>query len=195
MANMELIQKLRNETGAGIMDIKQALVEANDDEKMALELLRKRGQKIAAKKQAERVAKSGLVEAYIHAGGRVGSMILLACETDFVAKNEEFRNLAKEIAMQVAAMKPEYVNREDVPSDVVEKEKEIYKEQLKAEGKPEAMWDKISEGKLEKYYEQVCLLDQVYIKDDSKKVKDLVNEMTAKLGEKLEVKQMVVFGI
>lgn len=192
---MELIQKLRNETGAGIMDIKQALVEANDDEKMALELLRKRGQKIAAKKQAERVAKSGLVEAYIHAGGRVGSMILLACETDFVAKNEEFRNLAKEIAMQVAAMKPEYVNREDVPSDVVEKEKEIYKEQLKAEGKPEAMWDKISEGKLEKYYEQVCLLDQVYIKDDSKKVKDLVNEMTAKLGEKLEVKQMVVFGI
>ncbi|NMB48420.1 elongation factor Ts [Candidatus Kuenenbacteria bacterium] len=195
MANMELVQKLRNETGAGIMDIKQALVEANDDEKMALELLRKRGQKIAAKKQAERVAKSGLVEAYIHAGGRIGSMILLACETDFVAKNEEFRNLAKEIAMQVAAMKPEYVNREDVPSDVVEKEKEIYKEQLKAEGKPEAMWDNISEGKLEKYYEQVCLLDQVYIKDDSKKVKDLVNEMTAKLGEKLEVKQMVVFGI
>ena len=192
---MELVQKLRNETGAGIMDIKQALVEANDDEKMALELLRKRGQKIAAKKQAERVAKSGLVEAYIHAGGRIGSMILLACETDFVAKNEEFRNLAKEIAMQVAAMKPEYVNREDVPSDVVEKEKEIYKEQLKAEGKPEAMWDNISEGKLEKYYEQVCLLDQVYIKDDSKKVKDLVNEMTAKLGEKLEVKQMVVFGI
>lgn len=177
------------------MDIKQALVEANDDEKMALELLRKRGQKIAAKKQAERVAKSGLVEAYIHAGGRIGSMILLACETDFVAKNEEFRNLAKEIAMQVAAMKPEYVDREAVPSDMVDKEKEIYKEQLKAEGKPEAMWDKISEGKLEKYYEQICLLDQVYIKDDSKKVKDLINEATAKMGEKIEVKQMVVFGI
>lgn len=177
------------------MDIKQALVEAKDDEKLALELLRKRGQKIAAKKQAERVAKSGIVEAYIHAGGRVGSMVLLACETDFVAKNEAFKNLAREIAMQVAAMKPEYVSREDVPMDMVEKEKEIYKEQLKQEGKPEAMWDKIAEGKLEKFYEQVCLLDQVYIKDDSKKIKDLINEATAKIGEKIEVKQMVVFGV
>ncbi|HOZ36686.1 MAG TPA: translation elongation factor Ts [bacterium] len=195
MANMELIQKMRNETGAGIMDIKQALVEAKDDEKLALELLRKRGQKIAAKKQAERVAKSGLVEAYIHAGGRIGSMILLACETDFVAKNEEFQTLAKDIAMQVAAMKPEYIDRGNVPSDLIEKEKEIYKEQLKAEGKPEAMWNKIADGKLEKYYEQICLLDQPYIKDDSKKIKDLINEATAKLGEKLEVKQMVVFGI
>jgi len=192
---MELIQKMRNETGAGIMDIKQALVEAKDDEKLALELLRKRGQKIAAKKQAERVAKSGLVEAYIHAGGRIGSMILLACETDFVAKNEEFQTLAKDIAMQVAAMKPEYIDRGNVPSDLIEKEKEIYKEQLKAEGKPEAMWNKIADGKLEKYYEQICLLDQPYIKDDSKKIKDLINEATAKLGEKLEVKQMVVFGI
>ncbi|NMC51821.1 elongation factor Ts [Candidatus Kuenenbacteria bacterium] len=195
MANLDLIQKMRNETGAGIMDIKQALVEAKDDEKLALELLRKRGQKIAAKKQAERVAKSGIVEAYIHAGGRVGSMVLLACETDFVAKNEAFKNLAREIAMQVAAMKPEYVSREDVPMDMVEKEKEIYKEQLKQEGKPEAMWDKIAEGKLEKFYEQVCLLDQVYIKDDSKKIKDLINEATAKIGEKIEVKQMVVFGV
>lgn len=177
------------------MDIKQALVEAKDDEKLALELLRKRGQKIAAKKQAERVAKSGIVEAYIHAGGRVGSMVLLACETDFVAKNEAFKNLAREIAMQVAAMKPEYVSREDVPMDMVEKEKEIYKEQLKQEGKPEAMWDKIAEGKLEKFYEQACLLDQVYIKDDSKKIKDLINEATAKIGEKIEVKQMVVFGV
>lgn len=195
MANLDLIQKMRNETGAGIMDIKQALVEAKDDEKLALELLRKRGQKIAAKKQAERVAKSGIVEAYIHAGGRVGSMVLLACETDFVAKNEAFKNLAREIAMQVAAMKPEYVSREDVPMDMVEKEKEIYKEQLKQEGKPEAMWDKIAEGKLEKFYEQACLLDQVYIKDDSKKIKDLINEATAKIGEKIEVKQMVVFGV
>ena len=192
---MELIQKMRVETGAGIMDIKQALVEAKDDEKLALELLRKRGQKIAAKKQAERVAKNGVVEAYIHAGGQVGAMIVLASETDFVAKNSEFKALAKEIAMQVAAMKPEYISREDVPMDLVEKEKEIYKENLKTEGKPEAMWDKIAEGKLEKYYEQICLLDQPYIKDDSKKIKDLINEATAKLGEKLEVKHMVVFGI
>ena len=195
MASLELIQKMRSETGAGIMDIKQALVEAKDDEKLALELLRKRGQKIAAKKQAERTAKNGLVESYIHAGGQVGAMLVLACETDFVSKNEEFKALAKDIAMQIAAMKPEYIAREDVPMDVVAKEKEIYKEQLKGEGKPEAMWEKIAEGKLEKFYEQVCLLDQIYIKDDKKKIKDLVNEVTAKLGEKLEVKQMIVFGV
>ncbi|KKS42526.1 elongation factor Ts [Candidatus Kuenenbacteria bacterium RIFCSPLOWO2_12_FULL_42_13] len=195
MANLELVQKMRTQTGAGIMDIKQALEEANGDENQALEILRKKGRKIAAKKQAERTAKDGIVEAYIHAGGKIGSMVLLACETDFVAKNTEFKALAKEIAMQVAAMKPEYVVRDDVPVDVVEKEKEICREQLKQEGKPEAMWEKIAEGKLDKFFEVVCLLDQPYIKDDKKKVKDLIDEATAKLGEKIEVKQMIVFGI
>jgi len=195
MSKVELIQKLRNQTGAGMMDVKKALDEANNDEAKALELLRKKGQKIAAKKQAEREAKDGLVEAYIHAGGKVGSMIVLACETDFVAKNEEFKTLAHEIAMQVAALAPEYIKAEDVPEDVKEKEKEIYKAQLKEEGKPEAMWDKIAEGKLNKFYQQVCLLDQPYIKDDKKTIKQLIDEATAKLGEKIEIKKMIVFNL
>lgn len=195
MSNIELIQKLREFTGAGMMDVKQALDEAGGDETKAIEILRKKGQKIAAKKQAERSANDGIVEAYIHAGGKVGSMIVLGCETDFVAKNEEFKLLAHEIAMQVAAMRPEYIFAEDIPVDVVEKEKQIYREQLKKEGKPEAMLNKISEGKLNKFYEQVCLVNQPYIKDDKKKIKDLIDEATAKLGEKIEVKKMVVFEL
>ena len=155
----------------------------------------KKGQKIAAKKQAERSAKDGLVEAYIHAGGKVGSMIVLACETDFVAKNKEFKNLAHEVAMQVAAMQPQYISPEDIPADVLDKEKEIYKEQLAKEGKPADMVDKIAEGKLNKFYETACLLNQKYIKDDKKTISDLVTEATAKLGEKIEVKKMIVFTL
>jgi len=193
--NFTLIQKLRAQTGAGMMDVKKALDEANNDEAKALEFLRKRGQKIAAKKQTEREAKEGLVEAYVHAGGKVGAMIVLGCETDFVARNEEFKALAHEIAMQVAAMKPEYISPEDVPQDVKDKEIEIYKEQLKQANKPEAVWDKILNGKLDKFYQEICLLDQLYIKDDKKKVKDLIDEATAKLGEKIEVKRMIVFTL
>lgn len=195
MANLELIQKLRKQTGAGMMDVKQALDEANGDENKAIEILRKKGQKIAAKKQQEREAKDGLVEAYIHAGGKVGSMIVLACETDFVARNEEFKALAHEIAMQVAAMKPEYISSEDVPEDVKNKEMEIYKAELKDQGKPAEVIDKIVAGKLDKFYQQVCLLEQPYIKDDKKKVKDLIDEATAKMGEKIEVKRMIVFSL
>lgn len=195
MSNIKLIQKLRNQTGAGMMDAKNALEEAGGDEEKAVDILRKNGQKIAAKKQSERDAKDGIVEAYIHAGGKVGSMIVLSCETDFVAKNEEFKNLAHEIAMQVAALKPEYISSDDVPEDVKNKEREVYKEQLKQEGKPENMWDKIAEGKLNKFYGTVCLLEQPFIKDDKKKVKDLIIEATTKLGEKIEVKRMVVFSL
>jgi len=193
--NVGLIQKLRNQTGAGIMDVKSALDQAAGDENKAADILRKKGQKIAAKKQNEREAKDGIVEAYIHASGKVGSMIVLACETDFAAKNEQFKNLAHEIAMQVAAMRPEYVSPDDVPQDIKEKETEIYKDQLKQEGKPQAMWDKIIQGKLNKFYEGICLLNQMYIKDDKKKIKDLIDEATAKLGEKIEVKQMIVFAL
>ncbi|MFH1890168.1 MAG: translation elongation factor Ts [Candidatus Kuenenbacteria bacterium] len=191
----QTIQKLRQQTGAGMMDAKKALEEADGDKSKALDILRKKGQKIAAKKQAERSAKDGLVESYIHTGGKVGSMIVLACETDFVAKNEEFKNLAHEIAMQVAAMQPEYISPQDVPADVVAKEKEIYKEQLSKEGKSVAMLDKIVAGKLEKFYEQNCLLNQKYIKDDKKTINDLIVEATAKLGEKIEVKKMIVFTL
>jgi elongation factor Ts len=193
--SVELIQKLRNQTGAGMMDVKKALDEAAGDESKALDLLRKRGQKIAAKKQNERDAKDGIVEAYIHGAGKVGSMIVIASETDFVAKNEEFKALAHEIAMQVAAMKPEYISSDEVPEDIKAKEMEIYKEQLAKEGKPENVMEKILEGKMNKFYEGVCLLDQVYIKDDKKKIKDLITDATAKLGEKIEVKKMVVFSL
>ena len=193
--NVELIQKLRNQTGAGMMDIKQALEEAGGDEKKALEILRKKGRKIAAKKQAERDVKDGLVEAYIHAGGKVGSMVVVACETDFVAKNKEFKELAHEIAMQVAAMTPEYISSDDIPEDVKAKEMEIYREQLKSEGKPENVIDKILEGKMNKFYESVSLLNQTYIKDDKRKISDLVDEATAKMGEKIEVKRMIVFNL
>lgn len=192
---IKIIQKLRNQTGTGIMDIKKALDKAGGDELKALEILRKQGQKIAAKKQNERDAKEGLVEAYVHAGGKVGAMVVLACETDFVARNEEFKALAHEIAMQVAAMKPEYISSDDVPEDVKEKEMDIYKEQLKKENKPDSVMKKILEGKMEKFYQGACLLNQVYIKDDKKKVKDLIDEATAKLGEKIEVKRMIVFAL
>ncbi len=195
MANLELIQKLRKQTGAGMMDVKQALEEAGGDEAKAIEILRKKGQKIAARKQQEREAKDGLVEAYIHAGGKVGSMIVLACETDFVARNEEFKALAHEIAMQVAAMKPEYISAEDVPEDIKNKEMEIYKAELKDQNKPAEVVDKIIAGKLDKFYQQVCLLEQPYIKDDKKKVKDLIDETIAKMGEKIEVKRMIVFSL
>ena len=193
--NVKLIQKLRNQTGAGMMDVKQALEEAKGDENKVLEILRKKGQKIAAKKQAERDVKDGLVEAYVHNGGKVGSMVVLACETDFVAKNKDFKELAHEVAMQVAAMKPEYISAEDVPEDVKAKEMEIYKEQLKAEGKPANVMEKILEGKMNKFYESACLLNQIYIKDDKKTIGDLVDAATAKMGEKIEVKRMIVFDL
>ena len=192
---INLIQKLRTQTGAGMMGVKAALEEAGGDESKALDILRKKGQKIAVRKQAERSVKDGLVEAYVHAGGKIGSMIVLACETDFVAKNEEFKALAHAIAMQAAAMRPEYISSNDVPEEVKNKEIEIYKEQLAKKGKPEKVMDKILEGKMNKFYEQACLLNQVYIKDDKKKIKDLIDDATAKLGEKIEVKRMEVFSL
>jgi len=192
---LEQIQKFREKTGAGIMDAKKALQEADGDEEKALEILRKKGQKIAAKKQEERVAKEGIVCSYIHAGGKVGAMVLLACETDFVAKNEEFQELAHNICMQIAAMSPQYVSSNEIPADIISKEKEVYTEQLKKEGKPENVMEKIIEGKLNKFYEEVCLLNQKFIKDDSKTINDLIAEMTAKIGEKLEVKKMSRFSL
>ncbi len=193
--NTDIIQKLRQQTGVGMMDVKSALQEAEGDENKALEILRKKGEKRAAKKQAERSAKEGLVEAYIHNNGKIGSMIVLACETDFVAKNDEFKSLAHEIAMQVVAMRPECISVEDLPMDVVEKEKQVYQEEIEKQGKPVEVTEKIVNGKLDKYYSEVCLLNQLYIKDDKKTIKDLITQATAKLGEKIEVKQMIVFEV
>lgn len=186
----DLIQKLREQTGAGIMDVKQAIQEANGDEEKTFELLRKKGQKIAAKKQSEREAKEGIVEAYVHGNSKTATLVQLTCETDFVAKNEEFKQLAHDIAMQVAAMDPQYLSPDTVPVDILEKEKEIIKEQLKSENKPAEMLDKIVEGKLNKFYEENCLLNQKFIKDDSKVISDLITEKIAKLGEKIEVRKI-----
>lgn len=183
-----LITQLRAKTGAGIVDCKEALTESNGNLTKAEEILRKKGLKTVAKK-AGRSAKEGVIMSYIHAGGKVGVMVELNCETDFVARNEEFQALAKDIAMHIAASAPEYLRPEDVPPLVLEKEKEILRAQLKAEGKPEAMMDKIIEGKLAKFYEEHCLLKQVFIKDETKKIEDLLKEAIAKIGENIEARR------
>lgn len=193
--DIKIISQLRDQTGAGIGDCKAALEETAGDLTKAIEVLRKKGEIKAAKKSAERVTKEGLVEAYIHSSNKVGALVGVACETDFVAKTEDFKGLVKAIAMQVAAMAPLYLAPETVPAEVVAKEKEIYSEQLKQEGKPEAIWEKVIAGKLAKYYEEVCLLNQLYIKDDSKKISDLINELIAKTGEKIEVKDFIRYQI
>lgn len=194
MANAQQIKQLRDQTGAGIMDVKQALEESGGDTEKALEFLRKKGMKVAAKKQ-DRVAKEGIIEPYIHAHGKVGVLVALACETDFVARNEEFKALAHDIALQVAATDPLYLVPTDVPAEVIAKEKDIYREQMKDEKKPPEVLEKIIEGKLNKYFEQVCLMQQVFVKDDSQKILDLVTAATAKLGEKIEVRKFVRFTL
>ncbi len=186
MSDKELLIKLRRQTGAGIVDIKEALEEAGNDEEKAIEILRKKGQKIAAKR-ADRQTGEGVIGSYVHANGKLGAMVQLQCETDFVARNEEFTQLAYDIAMHVVGANPLYLSPETVPADVLEKERSIYKEEVEKEGKPAEMADKIIEGKVGKWYEDVCLLNQKFIKDDSKTIGQLVEEATAKTGEKIEV--------
>ncbi len=186
------LKLLREKTGAGIMDCKNALKEANGDIDKAVEILRKKGIKVAEKK-AGREVKDGLIDAYIHMGGKLGVLIEVACETDFVAKNEEFKEFVHNLAMQVAAARPKYVKREDVPEDILEKEKEIVREQFK--DKPEHIQEKIVNNKIEEYYKENCLLEQVFIKDDSKRIKDLVTEMVAKFGENIVVRRFVRFEL
>ena len=177
-----------------MMDAKKALEESGGDEGKAIDILRKKGMKAAEKRQ-DRSANQGVVDSYIHANGKVGAMVVLACETDFVARNDEFKALAHDIALQVAAMNPQYLKPEDVPHDVLEKEREVYRAQLKQEGKPEAMWDKIIEGKLLKFYKEVCLLKQAFVKDDKKTIEGLITEATAKMGEKIEMKEYARMAI
>ncbi|MDR3092404.1 MAG: translation elongation factor Ts [Endomicrobium sp.] len=192
----ELIIKLREMTGAGIMDCRNALKESNDDVDKACQWLREKGI-ASAVKRAGRLAKQGLVYSYIHGNGTLGVLIEVNCETDFVAKTEDFQNLVKEIAMQVAAAAPTYISREQIPASVLDAEKEIYKAQLKEEGKPEKIYDKIIEGKIEKFYTQVCLYDQIYIRDISGKetIKDLVTNAIAKIGENIIIKRFARFKL
>ncbi len=184
----ETVKSLRDKTGAGMMDCKRALEESNGDIEKATELLRKKGAAVAAKR-AEREAKQGVVEAYIHAGGRIGAMVELNCETDFVAKTPEFRQLAHDIAMQIAAMTPLFVGKEDVDEATLKKEMEIYKAQAVNEGKRPEIAEKIAEGRLENFYQEVCLLEQSFIKDSGKTIKDLLSEATGKVGEKIGVRR------
>lgn len=186
----QLIKELRERTGAGMMDCKRALTESNGDMEKAIDYLREKGLASAAKKSG-RVATEGLVEAYIHGEGRIGVLIEVNCETDFVAKTEEFQELVRELAMQVAALKAEYVDREHVPADVLEHEREIIRQQALNEGKPEHIVEKIVEGRIEKFYEQVCLLDQPYVRDNDKKIKDLINEKISTIGENIRVRRFV----
>jgi elongation factor Ts len=188
----QMVKELRERTGAGMMDCKKALTETGGDIEKAIEYLREKGLAAAAKK-AGRIAAEGLVDSYIHPGGRVGVLVEVNCETDFVAKTEDFQNLVKDIAMQIAAAKPEYVRREEIPADVLEKEKAIYRAQALEEGKPEKIVDRIVEGRLEKYYKEVCLLEQPFIKDPDKDVQTIVNEAIAKIGENISVRRFARF--
>jgi elongation factor Ts len=190
----ELIKKLRNMSGAGFLDCKKALEETNYDIEKAMVLLRERGAARALSKTAN-VTKNGVVVSYIHPGERIGVLLELNCETDFVARTDEFKNLAKELAMQVAACAPRWVSKDDVPKEVIEQEKEIYKKQLlqdeKNKNKPESVIDKIVEGKLEKFFEENCLLEQPYIRDPQgkQKVKDLILQTIAKVQENINVRR------
>jgi len=195
MVDLKQLTNLRQRTGCGVNDIKKALEEAGGDEEKALEILRKKGEVKAAKKSAEREVKEGIVYAYIHPNKKIGSMVELNCETDFVARNEEFQQLAKDLAMQIAATNPLYLKPEDIPEEVLNKEKEIYKEQLLAESKSENIIDKIIEGKMEKYYEEVCLVKQDFIKNEDIKIEDLIKEKIAKIGEKIEIDQFARFQV
>ena len=194
MISAGMVKELREITGAGMMDCKKALVETNGDMEKAIEYLREKGLAAAAKK-AGRITTEGIVESYIHGGGRIGVLVEVNCETDFVAKTDEFKELVKDIAMQIAAMRPLYVSKDDVPEEVIEKEKNILKAQALNEGKPAQVVEKMVEGRLKKYYEEVCLLEQPFIKDNDKTVKQLVNEKIAKIGENINIRRFVRFEL
>ena len=192
MITAEQVRELRELTGAGMMECKRVLEETNGDKEKASELLRERGVVKAAKK-AGRIAAEGLVESYIHGDGRIGVLVEVNIETDFAAKNPEFREFVKDVAMQIAATKPEYVRREDVPAEVIEKEKEIIKAQAINEGKPEAVAEKIVAGRIDKFYEEVCLLEQDFIKDPDKKVQEVLTEKISSIGENITIRRFVRF--
>lgn len=182
----QMVKALREKTGVGMMDCKKALAESDGNEEKAIKYLREKGLAKAAKK-AGRATSEGLVGTYTHSNGKLVAMVELKCETDFVAKAEQFIQLSKDLAMQVAATNPVCVKPEDLPQDLLEKEKEIYKQQAIAEGKPENIADKIVEGRVNKYYKEVCLLEQPFIKDDKKTIKDLLNDTIAVLGENMQI--------
>lgn len=188
------VKELREKTGAGMLDCKKALEEANGDLTKAAELLREKGLAAAANK-AGRIATEGVVESYIHAGGRIGVLVEINCETDFVAKTDQFKEFARDIAMHIAATSPRYVRREEVPQDEIEKEKEILKAQALNEGKPEKIVEKMVEGRIGKYYEEYCLLEQSFIKDPDKTISTLLNEKISTIGENISIRRFVRYEL
>ncbi|MBY3618679.1 translation elongation factor Ts [Acinetobacter sp. CUI P1] len=188
------VKELRERTGAGMLDCKKALEEANNDITKAAELLREKGLSAAANK-AGRIATEGVVESYIHAGGRIGVLVEINCETDFVGKTDSFKEFARDIAMQIAAANPRYVRREEVPQADVEKEKEILKAQALNEGKPEKIIEKMVEGRIGKYYEEYCLLEQTFVKDPDKTISQLLNEKISTIGENISIRRFARFEL
>lgn len=194
MSQVEIIKKLREATGAGMMEVKKALEDAGWDEEKAVQLLRERGAMKAAKK-ADREAREGVIGHYIHHNQRVGVLVELNCETDFVARNELFQNLARDLAMHIAMMNPRYVSAEEIPQEELEKERQIYIQAALNEGKPQQIAEKIAEGRLKKYLEEVALLEQPFVKDDKVRVKELIQEAIAKIGENIVVRRFCRFEL
>ena len=190
----KMVQELREKTGAGMMDCKKMLTEAGGDTAKAEELLRKKGLSAAAKKSG-RVATEGAITSYIHGGGKIGVLLEVNCETDFAARNDQFLALVKDLAMQIAAANPLYVRREEIPAELVTRETELVKAQLREQKKPEAMLEKIAAGKLDKYFSEIVLLEQAFVKDDKKKVGDIVTEAVAKIGENIQGRRFARFAL
>jgi elongation factor Ts len=190
----ELVKKLRKKTAVGLMDCKEALKNAGGDMEKAIEYLREKGL-AKLQKRMGKVASEGMIASYIHTGGKIGTMVEVNCETDFVANTKEFQEFAKDIAMQITASNPIYVKREDIPEEVKEKEKNIYRKQAIESGKSEKILDKIAEGKMEKFYQEVCLIEQPFIKNQDITVKELLEELIAKMGEKILVNRFVRFQL
>jgi elongation factor Ts len=188
------VKGLRETTGAGMMSCKEALIESGGDTEKAIKILREKGL-AGLKKKAGRTAQEGVIESYIHAGSKLGILLEINCETDFVAKNEDFKKFAHDIAMQIAAANPLFISREDIPIDLIEKEKDVYRVQAQNEGKPDAVVEKIVEGKLEKFYKEVCLLEQQFVKDSNITVSDLLGNIAGKLGENVVLRRFVRFSL
>lgn len=192
MVSASIVKELRERTGVGMMECKKALQETSGDMEKAIEYLRERGLAVAAKK-AGRIAAEGIVESYIHAGGKIGVLLEINCETDFVAKTNEFKAFVRDIAMHIAASNPKCLSRDELTGDIIEKEKEILKAQAINEGKPEKIVDKIVEGRIEKFYKDVCLLEQPFVKDTDKTVQEFVTQMIATMGENINIRRFVRF--
>lgn len=196
MANITagLVKELRERTGSGMMDCKKALTKCDGDIEKAIDFLREKGLAAAAKK-AGRVTAEGLVESYIHAGGRIGVLVEVNCETDFVAKTDGFKQLVKDVAMHIAAANPTYLNRDEVPADIIEHEKSVLSEQARNEGKPEKIIEKMVSGRIEKFYKEICLMDQEFVKDSDKTISGLITESIAKIGENISIRRFARFQL